>query len=848
MTKRLILTCLITFGLCFPWMAAAQIDEVGLPKGFERNEQIQSSEAFWGFSVGEYHPRHDEIVSYFQYLDAVSDRVSVEITGFTHDRRPLMVVTFAKPGSDVDAIKSARRDNARRGQGPVVAWMGYSVHGNEASAASAAVQTAWYLAASQDDEVTQWLEDMVIVMEPVLNPDGHDRFAHWVNMHRGQQPSKDPNDREHNEIWPNGRTNYYWFDLNRDWMPLVHPESRARIAEYHAWQPHVLTDFHEMGRNSTYFFQPGVPERNNPITPSEVFDLTAEIAQYHAEALDGAQEPYYTRESFDDYYVGKGSTYPDMTGGVGILFEQGSSRGHIQETNYGDRTFTQAVANQVRTSLSSLRATVANSDALIDYQRRFFEGAGKAASQNRDAGWVFSDGGDPAKAAILIDRLLQHQIEIYPAQESVKIDGVDYPASSSWVIPNNQDQYRLIQSLFEPVTELTMETFYDVSTWPLGMSYDVPHASVRRLPARGPALTSPPESQSSAPNPEAVAWVIPWGQYYAAAALGELNAKGYRVQVATKPMTIKSEDTPLVRGSLIVHPGIQPDHLPAVASVLAEFAAGHSIEILSLNSGLVSSGPDVGSPSAPVLEQMRVAMLVGDGVNVYNAGYIWHWFDRYLGQPIAKIDTNQVGRVDWSDYTHVIFPEGAYQGLPESFANDIVGFVRSGGVLLATRRSASWVEGLDLGWVWAKEDEIDEAAEADRRPYEDHSLDIAREVIGGSALAIDLDITHPLGFGYKDSDLTVFRRGAHVLKQDKNHYTRAAVYQDPVLRSGYMGENNQAALAGTPALVATRHGRGVVVRMADDYLFRGYWLGSERLFANALFFSPLIGTTRLPAE
>lgn len=847
MTKRLILTCLISIGLSLSCLVSAQIDEVGLPKGFERNPEIQSPEAFWGFGVGEYHPRHDEIVSYFRYLERASDRVSIEVTGYSHDRRPLMVVTFAKPGTDVNAIKAERHDNARSGEGPVVAWMGYSVHGNEASAASAAVQTAWYLAASEDAQVAQWLENMVIVMEPVLNPDGHDRFAHWVNMHRGQQPSKDPNDREHNEIWPNGRTNYYWFDLNRDWMPLVHPESRARIAEYYAWQPHMVTDFHEMGRNSTYFFQPGVPERNNPLTPPEVFDLTAEIAKHHAEALDVASEPYYTKESFDDYYVGKGSTYPDITGGVGILFEQGSARGHIQETDYGDRTFTQAVANQVRTSLSSLKAAEANAQALLDYQRRFFIGAREAASESREAGWVFSDGGDPAKAAILIDRLLHHHIEIYPAEEPVQIAGVQYPATSSWVIPNNQDQYRLIQSLFEPVTELTMETFYDVSTWPLGLSYDVPHASVRRLPASGAALTTAPEPEFNAPDPEAVAWVIPWNQYFAPKALAELNAEGYRVQVATQPMTTQVGEVSLVRGSLIIHPGIQPADLPLISAVLTDFQANHPIEILSLSSGLVASGPDVGSPSVPVLDPMRVAMVVGEGVNVYNAGYIWHWFDRYLGLPIAKIDTSQVGRVDWSNYTHVILPEGAYQRLPESFASDMTRFVRLGGVLLAPRRSASWVEGLDLGWDWADK-EADEEVEVDRRPYEDHSLDFAREVIGGSAMAIDLDITHPLGFGYTDSDLTVFRRGAHVLKEDNNHYTRAAIYQDPVLRSGYMGDSNQEKLAGTPALVATRHGRGVVVRMADDYLFRGYWLGSERLFANALFFSPLIGTTRLPSE
>ena len=822
---------------------AAKATDLGLPEDFDRDPNIMSPMEFWGFDVGDYHPRHDQINAYFQYLAENSERVSLEISGFSHDRRPIILAVFASPERDIAEIKNTRRAASRSGEGPVIAWMGYSVHGNEASAASAAVQTAYYLAASRDSEVQSWLDEMVVVMEPVLNPDGLDRFAHWVNMHRGQHPSSDPNDREHNEIWPNGRTNYYWFDLNRDWMPQVHPESRARMAQYYAWQPHLVTDFHEMGRNSTYFFQPGVPNRNNPLTPSEVFEITANIATHHAKAMDQASESYYTKESFDDYYVGKGSTYPDITGGVGILFEQGSSRGHVQDTDFGQRTFADAIANQVITSLSSLRGAAANAEALKAYQKGFFETAREIARDDRDAGWVIGDGGDLARAGILIDRLLQHQIEIYPTTEAVSIDGVDYAPGNAWVIPANQDQYRLIKSMFDPVTELSMETFYDVSTWPLGMSYDLPLAKVRRLPNRGNALTVAPKPTASPIDPQAVAWVIPWNQYHASGVLAGLNAQGYRVQTTMHPMTVQGHE--LVRGSLVIHRGIQPSHLPNIAQALEAHLINHPVKVYALASGLAQSGPDLGSPSVPVVPKVRAAMIVGSGVNVYNAGYIWYWFDHHLKQPIAKIDTSQVSRVDWSDYTHIILPEGAYGRLGSDFASSIRDFVRSGGVVIANRSASTWIETVDLGWSWADESS-EEEGEFERRAYEDYSLDFAREVIGGSALSIDLDITHPLGFGYTDSVLTVFRRGAHALKTDKNHYTRAGLYQDPVLASGYLGENNQSRLPNTPALVATRHGRGVVVRMADDYLFRGYWLGTERVFANAVFFSPLIGTTRLP--
>lgn len=820
-------------------------ETIGLPSDFERNEAIQSPSEFWGFPMGAYHPRHDQIVDYFEYLADASDRVSIEISGYSHDRRPVVMAVFSDPERDIQALKAQRRVHSRAGEGPVIAWMGYSVHGNEASAASAAVQTAFYLAASEDETVKTWFDSMVIVMEPVLNPDGLDRFAHWVNMHRGQHPSSDPNDREHNEVWPNGRTNYYWFDLNRDWMPLVHPESRARMAQYYAWQPHVVTDFHEMGRNSTYFFQPGVPNRNNPLTPAEVFELTGEIATYHAKAMDAASQPYYTKESFDDYYVGKGSTYPDMTGGVGILFEQGSSRGHIQATDFGDRTFADAITNQVITSLSSLAAAAANADALKSYQQRFFTEARRMAREDRYAGWVISDGGDPAKARVLLDRLMHHQIAIYAAAEPVTIDGVAYSADASWVIPADQDQYRLLRSLFDPVTDLSMETFYDVSTWPLGLSYGLPAEKVRRLPKQGQLLTDVPSMATSRIDTEAVAWLVPWNQHHASGLLAGLMAQGYRVQATEDPMTVDGQT--FVRGSLIIHPGIQPGHLAHVGSAIQALVASHPVNVISLSSGLADNGPDIGSPSVPVLKPIRPAVLVGEGINGYNAGYIWYWFDHHLKQPITKIDTGQLSQVDWSDYTHIILPEGAYQRFGEAFASSLKTFVRSGGVVIANRRASEWIESVDLGWDWQETEKSTEPT-TERRPYEAYSLDFAREVIGGSALAVTLDITHPLGYGYQDANLTTFRRGAHVLKADTNHYTRAGVYQDPVLQSGYLGESNKAKLAGTPALVATRHGQGVVVRMADDYLFRGYWLGTERVFANAVFFSQLIGTTRLPSE
>ena len=287
---------------------------------------IPTPEEVLGYQVGEWHVRHDQLVRYMEVLAQKSDRINFEIIGRTHEQRPLVMLTVTAPNklTQIEQIRQAHlarlgNNSKKANDEPAVVWMGYSVHGNESSGSNASLLTAYYLAAAQGDEINNLLNNTVILLDPSLNPDGLARFANWANSNRGMNLSSDPKTREHTENWPSSRTNHYWFDLNRDWLLLQHPESRARIAKFHQWKPNVLTDFHEMGPNSSYFFQPGIPSRKHPITPIENVTLTKAIANYHAKTLDENNALYFTEESFDDFYYGKGSTYPDVNGGIGIL-------------------------------------------------------------------------------------------------------------------------------------------------------------------------------------------------------------------------------------------------------------------------------------------------------------------------------------------------------------------------------------------------------------------------------------------------------------------------------------------------------------------------------------------------
>lgn len=815
-------------------------------------------EQMLGFVPGQRHPEPEQLVALYRQLAERSDRVEIETIGRSSGGHEHLLVYFARPDrlADLERIRDRRIAASRAGEGPPVIWLGYSVHGDEASGASAAAVVAWYLAFSDDARVQRWLDELIIVMEPMINPDGLDRFAHWANMHRGSHPSADPNDREHNEAWPGGRTSYYWFDLNRDWLPLTHPVSRQRITQYRQWRPHVVTDAHEMGHRSSYFLQPGIPERNNPATPERVYELTRKMAEYHGEILDAADQPYYSRESFDDYYLGKGSTYPDLTGGIGILFEQGEVLGHVIDTPYGTRRFADAIANHVRTSISTLTASVDLAGELIDHQADFFREARELGGRG---GWLLGDDGDPERARRLLRTLLLHGIEVRPVTAEVEIGDRTFAPGHAWAIPANQDQYRFIRAIFATPTELPMETFYDVSAWPLQHAFDLPLSSVGRLPEAGDALSidTLPAPSVAPPAREAVAWAVDWRQHHAPAVLAALLARGYRVQVAEKALTLVGTggEVALQPGSFFVHAGIQPDHLAPVGEVLADLGPRHAVEINAITSGQALSGIDLGSGSAPVLEAPRPLLMAGEGVSGYGAGTTWRWFDLQLEQPVARVAPGDLPN-RLHEYSPIILPSGSYADLDDAARQRLVEYVQNGGRIIAFGSAAAWVESLDLGWQFVDSNEAsqddkaagnsDESPDLESRRYANHELDFARGLIGGSALAVDIDTSHPLLFGYSRDRVTAFRQGAHVLKRTANAYATPGRYPEQPLVAGYLSESVAEKLAGTPAIAADRFGAGLVIRIADEPLFRGYWAATERLMANALFYGQIVEQTELP--
>lgn len=480
--------------LCLPLFAFSQVgsDTVDLnyylPKNHTYNSDIPTPQSVIGHEVGEWHITHDKLIQYLQVLSEASDRISLENRGETFEGRPLLLLTVTSPRNHerIDQIVADRKKLVNgeiepTEDMPVVIYQGFSIHGNEPSGSNAALAYAYHLAAS--NEVLADLENTVILFDPSFNPDGLQRFAYWANVHRAHQLNYDPNDREYREVWPGGRTNHYWFDLNRDWLPVQLPESRARIATYHKWLPNVLTDHHEMGTNSTFFFQPGEPTRVHPLTPKINQELTKMIGSYHAKALDKIGSLYYSEENYDDYYYGKGSTFPDLNGTIGILFEQGSSRGHGQESENGLLTFPFTIRNQFTTALSTLEAANGLKSKLMEYQKDYYATLRKEASAHKTSGYVFGTSKDAGSAWHLTEVLKRHGINVMALEEDYRSGKKEFSSGKSYFVPLNQRNPRLVDAIFEERTTFTDSLFYDISAWTFPHAFGVSSEKVLKKPS-----------------------------------------------------------------------------------------------------------------------------------------------------------------------------------------------------------------------------------------------------------------------------------------------------------------------------------------------------------------------------
>lgn len=838
----------------FSTLSFAQDLSYYLPSGYTYNPAIPTPKQVLGYEVGEWHVTHDQLVMYMKAVAEASDRVIFEETGRSYEKRPQTLLTITSPANltKLDQIKAERAKLRDPGATvsienmPVVMFMGYSVHGNEPSGANASLLAAYHFAAA--NEISADLENIILLLDPAINPDGLNRFASWVNSHKAFSMNGDPAGREYNEAWPRGRTNHYWFDLNRDWLPVQHPESRNRVRVFQSWLPNIHLDFHEMGTNSTFFFQPGVPARMHPLTPDKNFELTEKIGTYHAKALDEIGSLYYNQENYDDFYYGKGSTYPDVQGSIGILFEQASSRGHLQESANGMLSFPFTIRNQFTANLSSYQAAKEMRVELNQWMKDFYKEIKTETDTDSNKAYIFGTKDDDARSFHLADLILQHDIKVFSLNENITLNGQEFKKETSYIVPADQPQYRLIKAMFETRTTFKDSLFYDISAWTYPMAF---HLDFMALNSKILNLASVKQVNKDnfelAPGqvvgePGAYQYALEWTDYYAPKAAYQLLKAGFLVRVSNAEFTTP-EGKKFGRGTILIDKGESALDDQAFFAKLQEVAKSTNVDIHAISTGY-TAGANMGSTFMAPLKTPQIALLVDGGVDSGEAGEIWHLLDQRMQMPVTLLPVGSVNSVNLDRYNVILMADGNYNSLGKMGAEKLKEWTSKGGTLVAKGGALRFLSTNEIGNFTFRT--VENAETGVQKSYANFENATGAKGTFGAIFKANLDITHPIGYGYSEKEIYTFRNDNFFMEVSPNPYANPLVYTADPLASGYLHPSNLPGIQNGSVIRISGVGRGRIVGFADNPNFRAFWFGTNKLFMNSIFFGQVIdgGTAR----
>ncbi|MEM9374762.1 MAG: M14 family zinc carboxypeptidase [Pseudomonadota bacterium] len=866
----------LTLSIAAP-TAAETVDYFQI-EGVTYDDTVPPFEGEVGYEIGERPVRFGDMITYLRGLADRSDRIRVETIGYSHERRPILTFTVTSPENHAN-LDSIRQTHLARLEGqaapdaaPMVLWINFGVHGAETSSMDAAIPLLYHYAAGQGSQIETQLNDAVMIFTVVFNPDGHARRIDHTETFWSYAENTDLNDAAHN-MWIEARTNHYWFDLNRQWLLLTQPESRAWIKEWHKWKPMVSADYHEMGSSSPYYFHPGEELRRNPLIPERARELTKGIGERHAAFLDSEARLYWTESSFDNFYIGKGSTYPQINGSLGILFEAGAARGGAVQTERGLVETADNVRTQFRTALTTIQGALDLRSEITAYQRDFFAENARQAANSDQAGWVFTAEGDPERAARFVRLLRMHDIEVTRLSADVSVDDQVFAASTSYYVPLAQTNNRMIRGIFERFTAFEENVFYDVSGWTLPLAYDLEYAAVSSRAVRAAtsgALAEGAFQPAPVPARAPYGYVFDWSHSFAPRALNRILAADLMVRAAMEESVVQTTtgNVELGRGAIFVPLARQEASREDIHAIMATIAAEDGVPVFAATSGLTPvTGRDLGAPRIfRALEPARIVLAYDGGLSRYDVGEIWWTLDYRQRVPVTLVHKNRLRALDLDAYTHLILagsqePQDAV--LDEELTATVLGWAERGGTLIAMRDAALWAQGAIQRRAEAKlleqggeppappeaQTEPDAAADADtaaeRLDFGQMSVLDAEHVIGGAIFAADLDITHPIGFGFANRDLPVHRNvGFTLTRPDGNPYAVPVQYTEAPLLTGYASQRRIEEIGGSPSLIAQRMERGTVILMADNPVFRGTYPGTEKLLMNAIFFSGLIDQPR----
>jgi hypothetical protein len=816
--------------------------------------QTQSPEQFLGYKIGTRFTPHWKIVDYFKYVaTANANTVRLQQYGQTNEGRPLLVV-YVSTASNMANLENIRTNNLRLANiaadnsnastnTPAIVWLSYNVHGNEASSSEASMLTLYSLVHPANAQTKQWLQNTVVVIDPCINPDGRDRYVNWYNSVVGKNYNASVDAREHNEPWPGGRSNHYNFDLNRDWAWQTQIESKQRLKLYNEWLPQVHVDFHEQYPDAPYYFAPAAEPYHEVITKWQR-DFQTTIGRNHARYFDKNGWLYFTKQYFDLFYPSYGDTYPIYNGAIGMTYEQA---GHgiaglgVQMQKDGDTlTLVDRATHHFTTSLSTIEVVSQNAGRLITEFKKYFADASANGVGNYKSYIVRFTDNDVQRVNAMLELLQRNGIR-YGTAKSTQVKGYNYEtgkeenfttSASDIVISSVQPKGALVKVLFEPKAALADSFTYDITAWSLPYVYGLKaYATTQRVDA-----TNSDIAKITANNPAAdvYGYVIKWNSLQSAKLVGQLLQKGIRLRFSEG--AFESGGQSFNRGSVIIV-RTSNEYVPNLWQTVRELANTNNVQLYPVASGFVDKGFDFGSDKIHSLAKRRVAMLTGEGVSSTGAGEVWFTFDQELNYPITLINASDFSRIDWRDYDVLILPSGNYRFLADKASQEqLRNWINSGGNLIALEGATSQLSKLDwINFKSKKEDSTESKNSYDAlRKYENRERENIPGITPGSIFRVELDNTHPLAFGYPNYYYT--------LKQDDNIYEfvkeggwNVGVIKKEKQVAGFVGSKLQSRLQDGLLFGVQDQGRGHVVFLTDDVLFRNFWQNGKLLFYNAVF-------------
>lgn len=840
-----------------------------LPEGSYRPD-VPTPDRVLGFPFGERPITPEEAFHYLEALAQASPRIRLETYGRTFEGRPLRLAWVSTPENlarletwqrrwrDLWNPVQVRREDldAWLSEGlPLLVWFGFSIHGNEHSSTEAALALAYFLVASERAEVQQVLERVVLVIDPVQNPDGRSRFVQHVRAQMGRQPDESPWATEHTEEWPSGRFNHFLYDLNRDWLFQTQVESQARVAAYVRHPPQVFVDFHEMGRDETYFFPP--PTRPIiPWLPPTLRTWWERFGQANARAFEQKGWRYFTREWFDTYYPGYGDSFPALNGAIGMTYEQASARGvRVRRSDGTVLTLADAIAHHWTTAWTTLQTAA---EHRADILRDFFQSRTANLQTTEDVwGWLVPADADPFLRQRLLERLRRMGVEVYTVSKPVALTARDpyFGTQGSrsdvrpgdWLIPLQQAQRLLLKAWLAREVPMDPEFlatvreqrelreepgFYDITGWSLPLAWNLRVVELTGRPDRSLLQSVPadrPDSTDSTFRRATYAYVVcnrTLGVYGAAASALERRFPFY---VNRKPLHLGSNRCP--PGSLIFFVAQEPAEFGPWMETWARWLGP---ALLALDSGWTTDGISLSSPqTAFVPSDKRIVLLVGPGTRPDSVGALWHTLEVVYGFPITRVRTDMVASMDWSDVGVLIVADVSPQVLKRLWGDETVQrlklWIEDGGALVAIGSGAVWASETGLMKVeWGPEKKTDEAKTPQKPP--------PLADVPGALLRVRLENRHFWMGGYETPDIAVFYEGNRIARPDPETAFVVARFApaDRLAASGFVWDDTKEALAGTAYAWYVGLGRGQIFAISSHPMFRGDYWGTHRFVLNAL--------------